>query len=162
VAILDAGRLLHLLAQRRNLIAWKIKDNSPQGYRIVSPEQFRQQFYRPDLSAICSPNSTWQRLWRRPTRRAAAAVQAKDHRQCLAPVVLITKPDMDGDTDKEMIAIEAIAVSVGDHPVTRMRLLIDGRPYQGNLSTFTIPSPKRGKVKRICESISNRVSTLCR
>src|SRR2546423_985906 len=32
-----------------SLIAWKVSDDSPKGYHIVGPEQFRKQFYRPDL-----------------------------------------------------------------------------------------------------------------
>ena len=36
---------------------------------------------------------------------------------------------------------------MGDNPVTRLRLLVDGRPYRGNLGNFEVPEPKLGKVR---------------
>jgi hypothetical protein len=132
-----------------NLIAWKIKDDSPQGYRIVGPEQFRKRFYRPDLFRHLLTELDLTRALaladkesRRPSQPPTTIAKA------LPPVVLVTKPERDGDIDTEQITVEAVAVSVGDHPVTRMRLQINGRDYRGNLSTFNVPTPRLGKVRR--------------
>ena len=47
-----------------------------------------------------------------------------------------------------MLTVEAHAFNNGEYPVTRLRLQVDGRPYQGNLSIFDVPDPRPGRVKR--------------
>ena len=66
----------------------------------------------------------------------------------MPPVVLITDPKRDVEIDREKLTVDAVAVSVGAHPVTRMRLLLNGRNYDGNLSTFEVPNPNNRPVKR--------------
>ena len=44
------------------------------------------------------------------------------------------------------LEVRATATSVGAHPVTALRLLLDDRPYQGLKGVQTISAPKRGEV----------------
>jgi WD40 repeat protein len=132
-----------------DLIAWKVPADTPSGYRFVGPEQFRKQFYRPDLfrhlldekelaPALAAADKESKRPPAPPTTLA----------QVLPPVVLLTRPDRDSDVDGETVTVEGVAASVGDHAVSKMRLLVDGRPYLGNLSTWNVPEPKLGRAKR--------------
>ena len=45
------------------------------------------------------------------------------------------------------IEVKATAKSTGIHPVTGMRLLVDGRPYQGQAGYRPVPGPKLGSVQ---------------
>jgi WD40 repeat protein len=131
-----------------SLIAWKIPDNSPDGYQIAGPERFRKKFYRPDmfrhLFEELDLNDALALADRESDRAGEAATTIA---KALPPVVLITSPRREVEIDADMVAIESVAASVGDNPVTRMRLLLDGRPFQGNLSTFNVPQPKLGQVE---------------
>jgi WD40 repeat protein len=132
-----------------NLIAWKIHDDSPPGYRIVGPEQFRKQFYRPDLFRYLLEELDLARALARADKESGRVVAAPANiTRDLPPIADIIRPDRDGEIDTETITVEGVAYSTGEHPITRLRLLVDGRPYQGNLSIYNIAEPKLGKAKR--------------
>ncbi len=131
-----------------SLVAWKVYGDFPGGYRIVGPDQFRKRFYRPDLFAYLFRERDLARALAKAdaaTGRGGSAVATIASAQ--PPVVAIIKPDRDVEIGEERITIESLAFSVGDHPVARMRLLVDGRPYQGNLGSFEVPKPALGKVR---------------
>lgn len=48
---------------------------------------------------------------------------------------------------KSPLTLKATAQSVGNHPVTAMRLLLDGRPYDGNLGIINVGNPRLGEVQ---------------
>ena len=130
-----------------SLIAWKIKDDSPQGYRIVGPEQFHKQFYRPDLFRhLLAELDLGKALaladkdrGRRPTRPSTFA-------EALPPSVMIAKPLRSGEIIKtEECEIAAKAISVGDNYVASLQLLVDGRPYDGGRRKFTVRKPRAGE-----------------
>jgi WD40 repeat protein len=130
-----------------NLIAWKIHDDSPQGYRIVGPEQFRKKFYRLDMfHHLLKELDLTSALARADAENGRTTVAPTTIDKALPPVVLITEPSKDVEIDQETLTVQAVAVSVGGNPVARIRLLIDGRPYHGTLSTFEVPEPRLGKV----------------
>jgi WD40 repeat protein len=131
-----------------NLVAWKIRDDSPQGYRIVGSEQFRKKFYLPDMFRYLVQELDLSRALALADRESGRTIEASATiANSLPPVVLITRPRRDGEIDTETVTVESVAVSVGDNPVTRMRLLLDGRPYQGNVANFDLPEPKLGQVQ---------------
>jgi WD40 repeat protein len=132
-----------------NLIAWKVAEEAPPGYRVVGPEQFRKQFYRPDLFRHLLDELDLTRALARADKESnRPAVAPTTIARALPPVVLITRPDRDGAIDSEALTVEAVAVSVGEHPVVRLRLLVDGRPYQGNLSDYKVSMPQLGRARR--------------
>ena len=132
-----------------SLIAWKLPGNSPGGYQIVGPEQFRKKFYRPDMFRHLLNELDLNRALALADRESDSLVEAPTTIAKLPPpVVLIIDPKRDAETDRERFTIEAVAVSNGDLPVTRMRILINGRSYNGNLSIFEVPDPRPGAVRR--------------
>jgi len=156
VAILDAGRLLHLLAQRRKPDRLEDQGQFATGlpHRPVRSSSASSST-APTCSAICSRTRPGKGSGEGRKESGRQPSKPRTIANALPPVVLITKPDMDGDTDKEMIAIEAIAVSVGDHPVTRMRLLIDGRPYRATCP----PSPSQPQTRQGETHLASRSRT---
>ncbi len=130
------------------LIAWKVDGETPGGYRIFGPEQFRKSLYRPDLFPhLFRERDLTRALARADKERGGPVEAATTLAKSLPPIVIITDPKSDGETDRATLTVEAVAVSVGERPVTRMSLLLDGRPYRGNLSTFEVPEPRLGKVR---------------
>src|SRR5262249_23660711 len=69
-------------------------------------------------------------------------------REVLPPKVSITAPAGSGRRlARAEMEVKAAAESVGEHPVTALRLLVDGRPYQGQAGLKQVPSPRLGKVE---------------
>jgi hypothetical protein len=133
-----------------DLIAWKIDDPAaPHGYRIVGPEQFRKTFRRPDLFRHLFNELDLARALAKADRDSGRpAEQPTTVASALPPTVTLIQPRKNVDTEDERLTVEAAAHSVGDHPVLRLRLNLDGRPYDGNRSTFNVPSPRLGEVSR--------------
>ena len=46
------------------------------------------------------------------------------------------------------LEVKAIAMSRGEHPVTALRLLLDGRPYRGQGGVAAVASPRPGEVRQ--------------
>jgi hypothetical protein len=69
--------------------------------------------------------------------------------QVLPPSVAITAPNAGTllKTERDKIELKAAADSVGNHPVTSMRLLMDGRPYDGQRGVRAIDNPRLGRVE---------------
>jgi hypothetical protein len=60
--------------------------------------------------------------------------------EVLPPVVVITNPDIDGARlDKPELEVRAVAKAQPGHPVTALRLLLDGRPYDGDRGPKELP-----------------------
>jgi hypothetical protein len=132
-----------------NLIAWKIEDKDAlYGYRIVGPEQFRKHFYPPDLFRLLLSEVDLAKALAKADKDRGGKTTPTSLAKALPPNVDLRKPDKDGDIDTEPLTVEGVAFSVGDHPVKRMRLLVNGRDYDGKRSTFVVPKPKLGKVTR--------------
>lgn len=132
-----------------NLIAWKIPDDSRQGYRIVAPVNLHQKFYRPDLFRYLLKELDLDRALGQAEKDRGGPIEIPTTiAKALPPVVLIIDPKRDVEIDLEKLTLDAVAVSVGEHAVTRMRLLVNGRNYDGNLSNFEVPNPSLRPVKR--------------
>ena len=72
--------------------------------------------------------------------------------QILPPHVTITSPTVGADgiqVKQAQIEVKATARSVGTHPVTAMRLLLDGRPYLGQKGVRTFDKPRQGQVEAV-------------
>ncbi len=156
--------LLSLFVAGSEWIAW-----SPEGYYAASPYGERLMGWQvnngPDRNALYYPAvqfraSLYQpeviRLLPSAGSLAAAVAQAARNGhpvsnlqlgQVLPPAVAITSPaavpggvPANGTT----VEIKAVARSTGEHPVKAMRLLMDGRPYQGQAGVRVIDSPRLG------------------
>jgi WD40 repeat protein len=127
-----------------NLIAWKVRDDSPHGYRIVAPEQFRKQFHRPDLFPhLFRELDLTRALAKADEERIRKEKSLASIAEAIPPVVVITQPHSAREVVKtEEYEIAAQAVPVGDNHVTAVQLLLDGRPYNlGRARRIFAPKP---------------------
>ena len=75
------------------LIAWRVKDDSPQGYRVVGPEQFHKKFYRPDLFRHLLAELDLDKALALADKESGLAPQpASDIAKALPPRVSIIRP----------------------------------------------------------------------
>lgn len=159
--------LLSLFVAGRDWIAW-----TPQGYFAASPggerligwhvnqgplsmaevhpaAHFRKTLYRPDvIRRLMSTGDPARALQQADKARGIEDGRLTTVAEVLPPKVAITTPgDNRVRAQEPTIAIEAVAESVGGRPVTALRLLLDGRPHQGQAGVKRVENPKPGQVR---------------
>jgi uncharacterized caspase-like protein len=118
-----------------NLMGWQVSNGPEQVGTFAPASQFHKSLYRPDVIKLTLK-----------TGSIASALDslneaAKIVRDVLPPVVLITKPDRNGaPLDKPEVTVQAEAVAQSGHPVTALRLLLNGRPYDGERGRQEVPN----------------------
>jgi len=169
VRIWDPARdqpLLSLFIAGRDWIAW-----TPEGYYAASPYgerlmgwqinngpgvmasyypavQFRLSLYRPDVIKLVLAAGSVEKALALANKGNGNAAAPLTVSEVLPPSVKITAPTRAGRrTGKATMEIKASAKSVGKHPVTALRLLVDGRPYGGAKGIRTIDKPRLGAVE---------------
>ena len=122
------------------LMGWHI-NNGPERLGSFHPaSQFRASLYRPDIIKSLLKNVD--------SNRAAADGPKLDVAKLLPPQVEITAPTSGHKASHNEVEVHATATSVGQHPVTDVRLLLDGRPYRGLNGVLRVANPQLGEVRR--------------
>ncbi len=156
--------LVSLFTAGRNWVAW-----TPEGYYAASPggerlmgwqvnngldrmgsfypaALFRKSLYRPDvIKRLLRAGSVDKALALAPRPRGREATKTEVAR-VLPPKVIINLPAA-ARLDRPEVQVKATAASVGEHPVTALRLLVDGRPYPGPEGRKEIKDPRLGDVE---------------
>jgi WD40 repeat protein len=161
--------LLSLFVAGRDWIAW-----TPQGYYAASPYgerlmgwqvnngpnrmasyyeagQFRSSLYQPDVIRLTfQTGNVGQAVALASKKKQVATVNVA---QVLPPAVVITAPAAGEpiQINKTRLEVKARASSTGKHPVTAMRLLVDGRPYKGEKGRRVFEKPQLGEVEAAWE-----------
>jgi WD40 repeat protein len=119
-----------------NLMGWQVSNGPAQVGTFAPASQFHKSLYRPDVIKLTLK-----------TGSVASALDSLDEaakivKDVLPPVVLITtKPDRNGaPLDKPDLTVQAEAVAQSGHPVTALRLLLNGRPYDGDRGRKEVPN----------------------
>ena len=122
-----------------NLMGWQVSNGPEQVGTFVRASQFRKSLYRPDVIKLVLK-----------TGSVATALErlnepAKVVKEVLPPLVAITSPDSNGARlDKPELEVRAVAKAQPGHPVTAFRLLLDGRPYNGEPGRKEVPNDPAG------------------
>lgn len=127
------------------LMGWHVNNGLEQMASFYPASQFRSTLYRPDVIKLLLKTGSVERALEEADRARGRMTQKTEVADVLPPIVRITSP---GAAEKKLsgadVEISAVATSRGQHPVTAMRLLIDGRPHEGKAGVRTISSPKVG------------------
>jgi WD40 repeat protein len=131
------------------LMGWHVNNGRDQLANFYPAAQFRKSLYRPDvIREVLSAGSVRTAVARADKARGKAGGDVADVGKVLPPQVVITTPDSPtAKSTKADVEIRATATSAGQNPVTAMRLLLNGRPYQGPAATKKVAAPKLGEVK---------------
>ena len=126
-----------------NLIAWKIHDDSPRGFRIVGPEQFRKKFYRADMFRhLLRELDLTRALALADKERGGPAEPPTTIARALPPNIEVLRPERDGDTEEETLTVEALAFwRVPRHPAKSSRST--AAPTRGISPPSTSPTRDR-------------------
>jgi uncharacterized caspase-like protein len=120
-----------------NLMGWQVSNGPKQVGTFVRASQCRKSLYRPDvIKHLLETGSVATAL--EQLNEPARVVNVKE---VLPPLVLavITSPGSNGARlDKPVLEVRAVAQAQG-HPVTAFRLLLDGRPYDGDRGRKEVP-----------------------
>jgi WD40 repeat protein len=131
------------------LMGWQVNNGHLKAGSYYSAIQFRQSLYQPDVIRFLG-------MAKGDIGLAVALAGLEKGKpipvlnlaQVLPPDVRITSPRvMDGSfaSDLETVEVTASARPLGKNPVRAMRLLVDGRPYQGAKGIRTFDDPKLGE-----------------
>ncbi|MBI1915598.1 MAG: caspase family protein [Planctomycetes bacterium] len=135
-------------ANGERLMGWLIVNGPDKLSTFYPAARFRASLYNP--AAL--------RLLLRPAGghiERALALAGKPDRpvlalnvgQVLPPDVVIKSPAPETQLAGGEVEVKAVATSKGAHPVTALRLLVDGRPYRGSAGIIRPPAPKLGAIE---------------
>ena len=122
-----------------NLMGWQIGNGPKQVGNFVPASQFRKSLYRPGVIKLALK-----------TGSVASALERLNEplkvvKEVIPPLVVITSPDHTGvRLDDPELTVRATAVAQSGHPVTALRLLLDGRPYNGDQGRKEAPKDAAG------------------
>ncbi len=120
-------------------MGWQVSNGPEQVGTFVPASQFRKSLYRPDVIKLALK-----------TGSVASALERLNEplkvvKEVLPPLVVITSPDRSGvRLDNPELTVRAKAVAQPGHPVTALRLLLDGRPYNGDQGRKEVPNDPAG------------------
>ena len=127
------------------LMGWHV-NNGPDAMASYYPaSQFRKTLYRPDVIKRLLGTGNLTKALAAADAASGQNTREIDVAQILPPKVAITTPTVAKlELNGNSLEVKAVASSVGEHPVTTLRLLLDGRPAPEGLKIFT--EPKLGEV----------------
>lgn len=136
-------------ANGERLMGWQI-NRGPDALAEFHPAaRFRKSLYHPEVIAQLLRAGSLERALVRASNERQGAIAAVTVDQVLPPEVAILSPRATETvrTTEGRLKVLAGARSMGNHPVTALRLLIDGRPYQGQNGVRRVARPQPGVVR---------------
>jgi len=133
-------------ANGERLMGWQVNNGPEAMASYHSAAQFRKSLYHPNVvrNVIRAGNlaQAFALAGEKPDQLTSVA-------QVLPPSVAITAPAGIGSVrlPPQPFEVTATARSVGDNPVTALRLLVNGRPYRGPAGVLQIVRPKLGELR---------------
>ena len=122
-----------------NLMGWQICNGPGQVGTFGAASRFHKTFYRPDVIKLALKTGSVATALERLNKLLKAV------KEVLPPLVVITSPDRTGvRLDAPELTVRATAVGQPGHPVTALRLLLDGRPHDGDQGRMKVPNDAAG------------------
>jgi WD40 repeat protein len=119
-------------AQGERLMGWQVNHGLEKMASYYPAVQFRASLYRPDVVKLLRRAGGLGKALAVAGRKHKGAAAAVNVTQVLPPQVRIAAPVAGNlPAGQAKVEVRAEARPTGKHPVTAMRLLVDGRPYDG-------------------------------
>ena len=131
-----------------SLMGWSI-DNGPDKLASFYPAaQFRKSLYRPDVIKLLLEAGSVEKALEMADKASGKKSQITDVAEVLPPFVVITSPDKAkiGVTEPT-VEVRFVAKPVGKHPITAVRLMLNGRPYPAADGLKKFDVPRTGEVR---------------
>jgi WD40 repeat protein len=135
-------------AQGERLMGWQI-NHGPERLASFHPAaRFHNSLYQPNLIRFLFQEKNYDKALVLASQNRPEPIQNVNVSQVLPPSVSIIAPTGAACTTKETaVVVRAKAKSTGEHPITALRLLVDGRPYLGDRGVKKFDPPKKGEVE---------------
>lgn len=134
-------------AAGEGLIAWQT-GRGPESLPDVYPAgRFRRSLYRPDVIQRLLATGSVEKSLALADKDRGETTEVTQIQDVLPPNVEIVRPlSTERTITEDSLLVEAIARSRGKYPVTSMRLLLNGRPYDGQRGMNIVQNPQLGEV----------------
>jgi WD40 repeat protein len=131
-----------------NLMGWQVNHGADKMATFYPAAEFRKSLYRPDvIRRVLEFGNVDQALAAADKDRGKETHQASIE-EVLPPLVAITSPDQPKiETQGPTIDVQFTAKPVGAHPITAVRLLVNGRPYPGVEGIKRFDPPRTDEVR---------------
>jgi WD40 repeat protein len=130
------------------LMGWQVNNGFDQTGTFHPAIRFRQSLFQPQvIRNLFRVNGDLTFALALAIKEGRRPIEAVNLAQVIPPAVKIVTPVADTRSKKDAIEVTALANSVGKHPVSALRLLVDGRPYAGEAGRKVIAKPKLGEAK---------------
>ncbi len=128
------------------LMGWHVNNGRDKMASFYPADKFRKTLYRPDVIQRIVETGSVEKALALADAARGKQTERTEVAKILPPKVRITAPSTSGERlSKPEIEVRAEVQSVGERPVTTLRLLIDGRPFQGAAGIKRISPPKVGQ-----------------
>jgi WD40 repeat protein len=126
------------------LMGWFVNSAKDQLGEFCPAAQFRGSLYRPEIIRTLLASGGVQQSLDTADRSGRVESGLVSVEQVLPPEVRITVPSEGPiEVSQPELRVTATAHSRSRYPVTGLRLLLDGRPYEGRKGVFVIASDQR-------------------
>jgi WD40 repeat protein len=136
-------------ANGERLMGWQI-NHGPEAVASFHPAaRFHKSLYQPEVIRLLLRAANLEQALAQAGKERQQPVAAVTVGQVLPPLVAITAPAGPGpvQVNEARVQVRAAARSVGQNPVTALRLLVDGRPYRGRAGVRPVARPQPGEVR---------------
>ncbi len=135
-----------------DILGWHANNGNEKAADFFPASRFRDKYYRPDivsrlLDTLDEDEAV--RLANTDAGKNAETVSAQSVLDARPPVVTILSPEQNSKSDKNTVNVSYTVRSPSGEPVTKVRVLVDGRPVLEE-SGLTFASPN-GEVKKTTE-----------
>lgn len=135
--------------QGERLIAWQINTSNVKFPQIHPAGRFRATMYQPAMLKYLIPAGDLSKAMAMAQKYDQALIQTTNVADVLPPEVTLSGftegTELKMDKAKDTLVVKATASSNPNakHPITAMRLLVDGRPFNGaaGVKRFETPQP---------------------
>lgn len=129
------------------LMGWHASNGPDRLANYYPAAQFRKILCRPDVVKALLDAGSVEKALTSTGRKGDLRSQLIDVGKVLPPKAHILSPRTGANFKTMQIDVQTVAQSSGAHPVTSLRLLLDGRPYGGDQNVRTIRVPRLGEVR---------------
>lgn len=134
-------------ANGERLMGWQINNGMEVLGRYFEAVRFRQSLFRPEVIKHLAKTGDLQQALTAAGDKKQDPEKLVNVGQVLPPQGKFITPTSDrGEVPVKdgKLTLTAAAKSVGNHPVTAVRLIVDGRPYRGNEGLVKFDNPQLG------------------
>lgn len=130
------------------LMGWQVNRGSEELAAFHPAARFRDSLYRPDIIQHLLEAGSVEKARLAADAARGKASQPSQIADVLPPLVVITSPDRSPlQLEEPTLEVRFVARPAGRHPITAVRLLLDGRPYL--LAAKTFDPPRSGEVREV-------------